>query len=131
MTPFHPLKTTLPKPAKFTDPFHYEPHPLCLLAAREVQSHIEGDSRLRADADGGKMFGVLVVTDEDGRLGYLAAFSGLLAGTNDHEFFVPPVFDATRPDGYFKTHEAKITAVNCRIAGMLYSEPYQKAVDDR
>ena len=131
MTTFHPLKTTLPKPAKFTDPFHYEPHPLCLLAAREVQSHIEGDSRLRADADHDKMFGVLVVTDEDGRLGYLAAFSGLLAGTNNHEFFVPPVFDATRPDGYFKTHEAEITDVNRRIAGLLDSESYLKAVAER
>ena len=37
---FHPLQTDLRKPAKFNDPFCYEPHPLCLLAAKEVQDYI-------------------------------------------------------------------------------------------
>ena len=44
------------------------------------------------------MFGVLVVESED-ELGYLAAYSGLLEGRNDWEYFVPPVFDAQQPDG--------------------------------
>ena len=121
---FHPLQTDLRKPAKFNDPFCYEPHPLCLLAAKEVQDYIAGDAKVRADADRGKMFGVLVVGTDDGRLGYLAAFSGLLCGTNDHAFFVPPVYDATRPDGYFKAHEAEITAINRRIDSLEHSEEY-------
>ena len=33
----HPLHTDIPKPERFTYPFCYEPHPLCLLAAKEVQ----------------------------------------------------------------------------------------------
>ena len=102
---FHPLPATPAKPLKFNDPFCYEPHPLCLLAAEELQAYIAGDGRLRAEADRGKMFGVLVVDTADGQTGYLAAFSGLLGGTNDHAFFVPPVFDAAAPDGYFKTPE--------------------------
>ena len=128
MTPFHPLQTALPRPARFTDPFCYEPHPLCLAAAKELQDYIAGDSRLRADADRGKMFGVLVVETADGRTGYLAAFSGLLAGSNDHEFFVPPVFDATSPDGYFKTREAEISAINRRIDSLERSEEFQTAL---
>ncbi|MDQ3265353.1 MAG: RluA family pseudouridine synthase [Myxococcota bacterium] len=39
------------------------------------------------------MFGVLVVRDRDGRLGYLQAFSGMLAGRWEVEGFVPPLFD--------------------------------------
>ena len=125
---FHPLETDIKEPAKFTDPFCYEPHPLCLLAAKEVQGYIAGDGRLRADADRGKMFGVLVVETGDGQLGYLAAFSGLLCGTNDWPFFVPPVFDATQPDGYFKLHEAEITAINRRIDSISRSESYRNAL---
>jgi tRNA pseudouridine32 synthase/23S rRNA pseudouridine746 synthase len=33
----------------------------------------------------------------------------LLAGRNDWEYFVPPVFDAQQPDGYFKTKEREIS----------------------
>lgn len=130
LTEFHPLHTDLPRPCKFTNPFHYEPHPLCLLAAQEVQAYISADDGLRADADRGKMFGVLVVEADGGQLGYLAAYSGLLCGTNDHPFFVPPVFDATQPDGYFKTHEAEITAINRRIDGILHSDGYVAATHE-
>ena len=120
----------MPKPSKFTNPFHYEPHPLCLLAAGDVQRRVSADACLRADADRGKMFGVLVAETADGRLGYLAAYSGLLAGGNSHEFFVPPVFDATPPGGYFKTREAEITALNRRIDRLRHSGEYLAAVSE-
>lgn len=58
----------------------------------------------------GKMFGVLVV-ETAGGLAFLAAYSGLLEGRNDWPYFVPPVFDAQQPDGYFKTREREITLV--------------------
>ena len=128
---FHPLHTSLPRPAKFTDPFCYEPHPLCLAAAKELQDYIAGDGLLRAEADKGKMFGVLVVETADGQTGYLAAFSGLLCGSNGHAFFVPPVFDATPPDGYFKTREAEISAINRRIDSLQSSEEYQTALREK
>lgn len=125
---FHPLETDIKKPAKFTDPFCYEPHPLCLLAAKEVQEYIARDGRLLADASRGKMFGVLVVETDGGQLGYLAAFSGLLCGSNDWPFFIPPIFDATQPDGYFKTREAEITAINRRIDSISRSESHRNAL---
>ena len=69
------------------------------------------------------MFGVLVVEErrregvrregekETGGNGFafLAAYSGLLEGRNDWAYFVPPVFDAQQPDGYFKQKEREIS----------------------
>ena len=63
----HPLHTDIPKPERFTYPFCYEPHPLCQLAAKEVQQYIAEHEAIKTDADGGKMFGVLVVEMDDGR----------------------------------------------------------------
>lgn len=125
---FHPLHTDIRKPARFNNPFSYEPHQLCVIAACEVREYIAGNDELKQDAGLGKMFGVLVVEDGDGRTGYLAAYSGLLAGRNDHAFFVPPVFDAMSPDGYFKTHEAEITAINRRIDDLMKDERYKAAL---
>ena len=104
----HPLNTDVQAPERFTYPFCYEPHPLCEMAAKEVQAYIGSHAEIREDADKGKMFGVLVVEHEDG-LAYLAAYSGLLAGRNDWPFFVPPVYDAQQPDGHFKTTERMIS----------------------
>ena len=101
----HPLHTNIAKPERFTWPFCYEPHPLCLLACDEVKKEIKRICPLE-----GKMFGVLVAEDSEGSLGFLAAYSGLLEGRNDWEYFVPPVFDAQQPDGYFKQKEREIMA---------------------
>lgn len=122
-TPLHLLESTVEPPQRFTYPFDYEPHPLCQLAAREVQQYIASHDTIREDADKGKMFGVLVVKNTDsigkteGRLpkenlGFLAAYSGLLAGRNDWDYFVPPVYDAQQPDGYFKTKEREISKLS-------------------
>lgn len=103
---FHPLHTNIERPHRFTYPFCYEPHPLAVLAAQEVQRQL-GQMALTE----GKMFGVLVVETADGQLGFLAAYSGLLEGRNDWPYFVPPVFDAQRPDGHFKQEEQLISAM--------------------
>lgn len=124
----HPMRFSGRLPVKFNNPFCYEPDALCLSAAKEVRRYVEANHELHADAARGKMFGVLIVQDEERHLGYLAAYSGLLAGRNLSEFFVPPVFDATLPDGYFKTHEAEITAINREIDGLACSERYHVAV---
>ncbi|MCR5713090.1 MAG: RluA family pseudouridine synthase [Prevotella sp.] len=104
----HQLHTDIQKPERFTYPFCYEPHPLCQLAAKEVQAYISSHAEIKEDADKGKMFGVLVVDTSEG-VSFLAAYSGLLAGRNDWDYFVPPVYDAQQPDGYFKTREREIS----------------------
>ena len=109
-------------PELFTFPFYYEPHPLSLLAAKELQTYIENQTEWthnfgfeqREDAIG-KMFGVLVVRNNQGKMGYLAAFSGKLAGGNHHARFVPPVFDILEEDGFFRIGEAKINEVTLQI----------------
>ena len=110
----HPLNTDIAKPERFTYPFCYEPHPLCQLAAKEVQAYIASHAEIKEDADHGKMFGVLVVEYQNNQsnLNFLAAFSGLLAGRNDWEYFVPPVYDAQQPDGHFKTTEREISRIS-------------------
>ena len=74
----------------------------------------------------GKMFGVLVVTKEK-KLYYLAAFSGQLYDKSVLSGFVPPVFDFLAPDGYFKRHEAEISAINKEISALQSEKDYLQA----
>lgn len=110
------------KPKKFTFPFYYEPHPLSILAAEQVQDYLienEGVLKHNFGLDGwneglviGKMFGVLVVEKPTGELGFLAAFSGKLADSNDHDYFTPAVFDLLDSSGFFKKEENEINKLN-------------------
>ena len=135
----HPLYTDIQPPRQFTYPFCYEPHPLCIAAAKEVQRYIEESGVWKDEKGQGKMFGVLCVrekrkvkseksedegVDEKENIGFLAAYSGLLAGRNDWGYFVPPVFDAQQPDGHFKTEERAISALNKEIDALQKSDMY-------
>lgn len=130
-TLLHPFQSPVEHielPGRFTNPFHYEPHPLCVLAAEEVQAYLATRHDWADELRQGKMFGVLVVRTADGGLpGYLAAFSGLLAGKSVHPFFVPPVYDLQRPGGFFKPEEEIISALNRRIGGLEADEAYRAA----
>lgn len=75
----------------------------------------------------GKMFGVLVVEDARGELGFLAAFSGNLGGRNLHEYFVPPIYDMLQPGDFFRRGEAEISAINRTIKERESGEEYQSA----
>ncbi|WP_243347957.1 RluA family pseudouridine synthase [Parabacteroides sp. FAFU027] len=116
----HPIDS-LALPEKFTYPFNYTPHPLCVVASGEVQDYLRTRTDWAEELSEGKMFGVLVVQTDSGELGYLAAFSGNLAGRNDHEYFVPPVFDLLHKDGFFKMEEREITAINHRIRQLSHA----------
>ena len=84
-------------PEKFTYPFHYTPHPLCVLAAEEVKEYIASRKEWQEELASGKMFGVLIVQNENNRrltnneainqIGYLAAFSGNLARKESASLF--------------------------------------------
>ena len=117
-------------PERFTYPFNYTPHPLCVLAAEEVKAYISTKKEWQEELALGKMFGVLIVqTQEEGSssIGYLAAFSGNLAGKNLHTYFVPPVYDLLQPQGFFKIEEEQISAINIRINELENSRPYLDA----
>ena len=113
-------------PAKFTYPFHYTPHPLCVMAADEVQTYLQHQTQWQDELQQGKMFGVLVVQTQEGEIGYLAAFSGILAGKNIHPYFVPPIYDLLQPDGFFKREEEHISTINRRIRELEEDTSYRE-----
>ena len=116
--------TDIPLPERFTYPFCYTPHPLCILAAKEVQSYLTRQTAWKDELRQGKMFGVLIVQTEHGEIGYLAAFSGILAGKNLHPFFVPPVYDLLQPQGFFKIEEENISSINRNIRQLENDKAY-------
>jgi len=113
-------------PKRFTFPFYYEPHPLCLLACKELQNHLENQKDWKhnfglnkADEDSnGKMFGVLLVQNKEGEIGYLAAFSGKLAGANHHSKFVPPIFDMLTEEGFFKQGQIELSSIHEQVRAL-------------
>lgn len=124
---FHSFQTSIAGielPRLFTYPFHYTPHPLCVMAAGEVRAYINKQTRWKEELDKGKMFGVLIVRTSNGQTGYLAAFSGNLCGSNSHSFFVPPVYDLLKPDGFFKIEEEQISAINHQIGQLQNCDRY-------
>ena len=90
----------------FTYPFRYAPSPETVEAAKALTARIDASQRLRNIFSEGKMLGVLL-TD----CGVLNAFSGLAGGLSVLEGFVPPIFDYSAPDGYFRRREAEISAM--------------------
>lgn len=122
------------------NPFYYQPDERCVAAAKAVMRDVESRSEeWRKEVACGKMFGVLVVEKcgngeaEEGDvcrklegewdgLCYLAAYSGQILGRSDWEGYVPAVFDYLQEDGYFKTEEANIVAINREIARLGQSE---------
>ena len=126
-------------PDKFTYPFHYTPHPLCVLAAEEVKEYIASREEWQEELAFGKMFGVLIVQKENkqetakkeavNEIGYLAAFSGNLAGKNLHPYFVPPVYDLLQPEGFFKIEEEQISSINIRIRELENNRSYLDLIE--
>jgi tRNA pseudouridine32 synthase/23S rRNA pseudouridine746 synthase len=110
-------------PLRFTFPFYYDLHPLAAHATKCLQAqlvttdygHDFGLDRTERRGAIGKMFGVLVVQDANGQLGYLAAFSGKLGNSNDHLGFVPPVFDLLEAQGFFRREEIEINDLTLAI----------------
>jgi tRNA pseudouridine32 synthase/23S rRNA pseudouridine746 synthase len=120
-------------PEKFTFPFYYVPHPLALQAADLLQNYLVEQQDWRHDfgftefEDSytcGKMFGVLVVKNAEGELGYLQAFSGKIAGSVHQTGFVPPVFDMLDEDGFYRKGEEELNLLNREIERLQFDPNY-------
>ena len=123
-TPFKESLANYSIPESFTFPFYYEPHPLSLLAVKKLQQYIEAkvedgqspESKILGGKNRtGKMFGVLVVENEDGDVGFISAFSGQLGGQNTWKKFIPPVFDPLGENDFFLKSEAEINELSQEI----------------
>lgn len=123
---FEQHSTLAPSPQHFTNPFDYTPHPLCQIAASELQCYLASKSEWSEELENGKMFGVLIVEDREQRLGYIAAFSGTLGGKNAHIYFVPPIFDILDPQGYFTREATNITTINTKIKELQNTPQYRE-----
>lgn len=139
---FHSFKTEIKGislPQKFTFPLFYTPHPLAVLAANELQNYLENqvdfthNFGINSSTEGlviGKMFGVLVVKDEENTLGFLAAFSGKMAGGNHHKGFVPPVFDMLTEDSFFLEKSKPLWILNAEIDRLESNENYIQLLEE-
>lgn len=111
-------------PKHFTFLEDNKPHPLCRRAAEQLQDYLINQEDwvhnfgLTAGQEGtviGKMFGVLVVRNHRNELGYLAAFSGKLGGSNQHTKFVPPIFDSLTENNFLNKGMSELNRMNKEI----------------
>ncbi len=105
-------------PEKFRDPFDNTPQSLSILAAQSLQSRLSSNISLSnwLNAEGnGKMFGVLVILDRQGNLGYLSSFSGMLNRQWLVPGFVPPVFDVEEQAAMLRDGEAHLLELSNAI----------------
>lgn len=106
------------------NPFDYTPDAECTEAFRELtmrlttlkESTIPSDVNFIRELEEGKMLGVMIAADDEGKRHPLFAFSGQVGdGGFYHDGFVEPVFDYLQPGGYFKIKEAEISRQNIEI----------------
>jgi tRNA pseudouridine32 synthase/23S rRNA pseudouridine746 synthase len=111
-------------PNQLVPVFGEEVHQLAKFACEKLQkditerAKIDVNFRLNHGNDTkkiGKMFGVLVVKNKFGELGYLQAFSGKLGDSNHHDNFVPPIFDLLDENNYFNQGMSEITILTQEI----------------
>jgi tRNA pseudouridine32 synthase/23S rRNA pseudouridine746 synthase len=121
-TPFIASTKPYSLPTLFTFPFYYQPHPLCVLAAQELQDKLakkidwqNSFGLTKGATASGKMFGVLLVHNEKGELGYLSAFSGQMTEQDSMLHFVPPVCDDFATQDLFIDEQKQINGINKQI----------------
>ena len=137
---FTPFKHNIGRftlPERFTFPFCYEPHPLSLLASKELQQQLTDSAYYQqVFAQTGKMFGVLIVENSEGEIGYLSAYSGKLITDESLSQptinFVPPVFDIEAETDYFQAEINTINRLNGELDTLLANpllDEYQQALE--
>lgn len=126
-------------PVRFTYPFYYIPHPLAKEAAELLMNELETSNltphnfglgtKFENNADPiGKMFGVLVVKNKNGDIGYLRAFSGKINNSNQLEGFVPPIFDTRNPNLFYVQGEHELNQINEEIRQREKSPEYLQSL---
>lgn len=123
---FRPFKkdiSSLELPSQFTFPFFYQPDPWTTLASEQLIEELQNDPLIQPLFDSGnpqalacgKMFGVLVVQNPKGDIGFIAGFSGKLGPYTHMDGFVPSVFDLYKEDGFFLQEEQVLNQINAQI----------------
>ena len=135
-------------PSTFAYPHWYEPHPVAKWAADRLREEIlqnppvidnNGNSGDEPERPVGKMFGVLVVTSSEGKLGYYKGYSGTLPQetTSPPDGFVPLVYNRMDPLEFYKRGETELNKINRNVLELELDprraecSAHVKAVEDR
>ncbi len=129
-TPFEPRPAPGDAAGSFPSPFdELGPQALARQAAEVLQAEFRAGfvapgipAAMLDGPEGGKMFGVLVVREPGGRIGFLRSFSGMLAGRWEVPGFVPPLFDREARERVEPAGEAVVKALLAR-AEQLRTSP--------
>lgn len=116
-------------PRELNNPFDEFTPEICKIAATELQqflsdnqdnwAHHFGVEKLKEGPIRGKMFGVLVVRNTIGELGYLSAFSGVLAQRDHHPNFVLTQFDFAAEDFFLDRKMTELTTIGNEISVLI------------
>lgn len=127
VTDLDPQPTDLPPafPSPFDEP---RPHPVAQQAANLLEADLRAGwiapglpTAILDGTDGGKMFGVLVVENSAGRIGFLRAYSGMLDGRWDVAGFVPPLFDRAVRAQVEPAGDAVVKALSAEVETLAHA----------
>lgn len=115
-------------PQSLNDPFGNEISLISRQAAQELQTYLlatqdewqhDFDAKLDQPAAGkGKMFGVLVVQNNDGDYGYLCAYSGKLNKGESPKRFVPSLFKLERDGAFLNEGMTALSEMSAKIKSL-------------
>ena len=142
LIPFKSSTENIAIPDSLNDPFEVSKaiHPLCLLAVEQLQEHLtelnqqsdfQHNFGLEPGQSGkaiGKMFGVLVVQSSNGEMGFLCAFSGKLANTNMHAYFVPPIFDSLSEDAFLNQGMRELKVISEKMNQLAFEDDQSEEI---
>ncbi len=125
----HPINITIAKERPLNNPLCYTPSQEVIAAQSEVIRYLtklsEQDKEVAEELQRGKMMGVMVVQDRSGNVGFLAGFSGCIAGRVEVAGFVPPIFGRAVLSDDFLRMERAISDMSQEIKCKEQSEEYQ------
>lgn len=124
---FEPQPTQEEIPDRLRNPFDNNPHPLAMAACDQLKEKLK---ITLSKCHSGKMFGVLVVSDHAGFIGYLSSFSGMLNQQWRVPGFVPPVFDIEQQKIFWTEGEATLNELTATIDRLSNCSDYLSAITD-
>ncbi|NWF37141.1 RluA family pseudouridine synthase [Mariprofundus sp. KV] len=118
-------------PVVMPSPFANTPHPLAEQACRMLMQDLGTQKfALRDFSNHGKMFGVLVVRDKAGRIGYLSGFSGMINGLWQLPGFVPQLFELAEHESYLYAGNDQLAALTEQIDRLQCCEKRSKLMQE-
>ena len=124
---FSPQLSIADTPHRLRNPFENNPHPLAISASELLKVKLR---QSYPAFDVGKMFGVLVVLDEAGKMGFLSSFSGMLNQQWLVPGFVPPVFDIDQQQLFLDDGAITVNALTATIERLTQCPDYLVAIAD-